>query len=120
MSDIGFTNGHTAASEKLASQNLLLQSENARLRNERDIAVASAKIMPDLYASEINVTISWFWDGGFNVQLGDSMNGIDAYAWCDTWPEAVAWLRDKAIELYPDSDFAKANAPAATKETTHA
>ena len=31
-----------------------------------------------IYASEINVeiTISWFWDCGIQVRLGDQMNGF--------------------------------------------
>ena len=31
-----------------------------------------------IYDSEINVTISWFWDGGIDVRLGDEMNGFVA------------------------------------------
>ena len=30
------------------------------------------EILDDLYASEINVKISWLWDGGIDVKLGDS------------------------------------------------
>jgi hypothetical protein len=29
-----------------------------------------------IYDSEINAEISWFWDGGFTVRLGDKMNGF--------------------------------------------
>ena len=28
-----------------------------------------------IYDSEINVRISWLWDGGIDVRLGDDMNG---------------------------------------------
>jgi len=28
------------------------------------------KILNDLYASEINASISWIWDGGIDVKLG--------------------------------------------------
>ena len=28
-----------------------------------------------IYDSEINVRISWLWDGGIDVRLGDEMNG---------------------------------------------
>jgi hypothetical protein len=27
-----------------------------------------------IYDSEINAEITWFWDGGFTVRLGDKMN----------------------------------------------
>jgi hypothetical protein len=33
------------------------------------------EILGDLYASEINASISWLWDGGIDVKLGDPMNG---------------------------------------------
>jgi hypothetical protein len=28
-----------------------------------------------IYDSEINVEISWFWDSGITIKLGDPMNG---------------------------------------------
>jgi len=28
-------------------------------------------ILNDLYASDISASISWIWDGGFHVTLGD-------------------------------------------------
>jgi hypothetical protein len=28
-----------------------------------------------IYDSEINIRISWLWDGGIDVRLGDDMNG---------------------------------------------
>jgi hypothetical protein len=27
-----------------------------------------------IYDSEINLRISWFWDGGIEIRLGDDMN----------------------------------------------
>ena len=35
-------------------------------------------ILNDLYASEINASISWLWDGGIDVKLGDPLNGHNA------------------------------------------
>jgi hypothetical protein len=62
-------------------------------------------ILNDLYASEINASISWIWDGGFHVTLGDPKL---AEGWAfPTIGEAVAWLRDQASAHYPDSDFAR-------------
>jgi hypothetical protein len=37
-----------------------------------DLAAELQKI----YASEINVEISWLWDGGIEVTLGDRLNGF--------------------------------------------
>jgi len=39
-----------------------------------DLAAELQKI----YDSEINVSISWLWDGGITVRLGDQMNGFEA------------------------------------------
>lgn len=80
---------------------------NARL-------IALATILPDLYASEINATLTWFWDGGFDVSLGDEMNGVRAEGNCREYVDALEWLRDKAIEFYPISVFAKRYAKATT------
>jgi hypothetical protein len=40
-----------------------------------------------IYDSEIDVSISWLWDGGIDVKLGDEMNGHDAEV------EVVGWTR---------------------------
>jgi hypothetical protein len=64
-------------------------------------------ILSDLYASEINASISWLWDGGIDVQLGDELNGYKAEGKVSTFAEATAWLRDEACKHYPDSGFAR-------------
>jgi hypothetical protein len=63
-------------------------------------------ILGDLYESEINASISWFWDNRIDVKLGDPLNGYDGEGKVDTVAEAVFWLRDQACTLYPDSKFA--------------
>jgi hypothetical protein len=62
-------------------------------------------ILTDLYDSEINV--SWLWDGGIDVRLGDELNGYKAKGKVSTIAEAAAWLRDQACAHYPDSEFAR-------------
>jgi hypothetical protein len=62
-------------------------------------------ILNDLYASEINASISWIWDGGFYVTIGHRKHA-------ENWAlrsigEAAEWLRDQAIVYYPDSEFAR-------------
>ena len=66
-----------------------------------------AQIIQDLYASEINARIEWFHDGGFSVLLGDVLSGWKATNNLRTFAEAVNWLRDQAIKLYPESAFAR-------------
>lgn len=60
-----------------------------------------------LYDSEINFTISCFWDDGFVVMLGDSMNDYVAQTSVRTWEQAEQWLRSAAMLHFPDSQFAK-------------
>lgn len=66
-----------------------------------------SELLTDLYKSEINVSISWFWDAGINLALGDDLNGYEAEVQVATLAEAAEWLRAKAVEHYPDSVFAK-------------
>jgi hypothetical protein len=66
-----------------------------------------ASLIEDLHDSEINGDIGWFFDGVWRAKLGDPRNGYVAEA--DGLPsirQAAEWLRSKAIELYPDSEFA--------------
>jgi hypothetical protein len=66
-----------------------------------------SKILKDLYDSEINFSIVTFWDAGFNVKLGDQINGFEAETTVYTFAEAVEWLRAAAVEAYPESVFAQ-------------
>jgi hypothetical protein len=61
-------------------------------------------ILNDLYASEINASISWIWGGGFHLTLGAPQ--IQGYA-LPTIRDAVLSLRDKSLRAFPDSDFAR-------------
>jgi hypothetical protein len=64
-----------------------------------------------LYASEINVSIciSSLWDEGWEVKLGDTVQGFKvkqtfANAELD---KAARWLAEQASLHYPESDFAR-------------
>jgi hypothetical protein len=63
-------------------------------------------IMQQLYDSEINATVSSFYDDGFYVKLGDEMNGVRAEGRCQTWADVEEWLTAMARIHYPTSDFA--------------
>jgi hypothetical protein len=65
------------------------------------------EILADLYASEINASISWLWDGGIDVKLGDPLNGYVAEERVGTFAAAAEWLRGQACTYYPDSEFAR-------------
>ena len=58
-----------------------------------------------LYKSEINFLVHTFWDAGFDVKLGDQMNGFKASSCCGTWLDACEWLAERACEHFPESNF---------------
>jgi hypothetical protein len=60
-----------------------------------------------LYASAINVSIAWIWDGDIDVKLGDQLNGYKAEGKVGTVTEVADWLRDQAVRHYPSSEFAR-------------
>jgi hypothetical protein len=66
-----------------------------------------ASFIEALHDSEINGEISWFYDGVWGAKLGDPWNGFSTEATFTSLPAALQWLRDKALALYPDSEFAK-------------
>ncbi len=66
----------------------------------------AAKILQKLYHSEINFRIHTFWDAGFEVELGDPLNGIKWTGNGDNLILAVNKLAQAAIEFYPHSEFA--------------
>jgi hypothetical protein len=59
-----------------------------------------------IYDSEINVRISWLWDGGIDVRLGDEMDGYLAEENVLSTGDIVPWLQE-AIAHFPDSTYAK-------------
>jgi len=64
-------------------------------------------ILQRLYDSEINFEVSGFYDAGFDVRLGDALNGFLADGKVETWAEAETWLRDKSLKHFPESKFAQ-------------
>jgi hypothetical protein len=72
------------------------------------------EILDGLYASEINASISWLWDGGIDLKLGDPLNGYKAEGKVGTFVEAAVWLRDPAHTHNPDTEFARANIAASS------
>ena len=68
-----------------------------------------ASLIEDLHDSEINGEIGWFFEGVWRAKIGDPWNGYKAEIdGLMSLTEAAEWLRLKAIELYPNSEFAKA------------
>ena len=53
--------------------------------------------LQEIYDLELNVTLSWFWDGGVDAVLGDWQNGIKASGSFKTVEEAIDFLYSKAL-----------------------
>ena len=66
----------------------------------------SKPVLQRLYDSEINFSISTFWDGGFDWKLGDSLNGIKATGCSSSLAEAERELKASALKHFPKSVFA--------------
>ena len=64
-------------------------------------------IIQDLHDSEINCTVSTFFDGCFDWKLGDEMNGFKAQGSARSFAEAERQLAATARRIYPDSAFAQ-------------
>ena len=71
------------------------------------MAESPMSILQRLYDSEINFEVSGFYDAGFDVRLGDHLNGFLAEGKVETWAEVEAWLRDQVLAHFPDSKFAQ-------------
>lgn len=82
-----------------------------------------ALILARLYRSEINCSISTEWDGGWDVKLGDEMNGWKAETTIDCptadvsrhrtvedvaagIAEVARWLDAQARQHFPLSEYA--------------
>jgi hypothetical protein len=63
-------------------------------------------VMKRLYESEINCSISSFWDNGWDVKLGDEMNGFKAEGNFHTLDEAAAFLDREARKHCEESLYA--------------
>lgn len=63
-------------------------------------------MLQPLYDSEINFSLSSFWDGGITARLGDEMNGFVAVETFEKVHDAEMWLLNIARIKFPDSKFA--------------
>jgi hypothetical protein len=66
-------------------------------------------ILQQLYDSEINATISTFWNGGFTAKIGDEINGFKGEETFDSYALAECWLANQARLHFPNSKFASQN-----------
>jgi hypothetical protein len=77
------------------------------------------RILQQLLDSELNAGVQTFYGAGMRVWIGDEANGIQAETAINRtraarlkWPEgftAASWLHETALQLYPDSKYAKSH-----------
>ena len=61
-------------------------------------------VFQEIYDSEINFSISVvLWDGGFEVKLGDNLNGFEAEDKREAWERRRKLVTQTATRLYPFS-----------------
>ena len=60
--------------------------------------------LQDLHDSEINGELTWLFDRCWTARIGAP---VHAEASFNSLGQATEWLRDRAVEMYPDSPFAK-------------
>ena len=68
-----------------------------------ELAVELQKI----YDSEINVRISWLWDGGIDLWLGDDIGGYEAAENVPSVADVIPWLQEAIAHFYPTSTYAQ-------------
>jgi hypothetical protein len=77
-----------------------------RMPGSLDVKVMLEDELQRVYDSEINVRISWLWDGGIDIRLGDEVNGFLAEESVSSVDEILPWLQEAIVHFYPTSTYA--------------
>lgn len=67
----------------------------------------TGETLQKLIDSEINLSLTASWNGGFSWQIGDFKNGNTARGNAATLLDAIKGISESAVDEYPDSNFAK-------------
>lgn len=65
------------------------------------------KLIQALYDSEINLEIKWVWDSGFDIRIGDKMNGFVHQFYCDTVEEMEQQIETNVKKYFPKFNYTK-------------
>jgi hypothetical protein len=63
--------------------------------------------MQKMIDAGIRFSISTFWEGGFNIKLGDYRERVEAESVFSTVDQAVSWLMGQIKIRYPESLYAR-------------
>ena len=58
-----------------------------------------------IYDSEINIFLSNMWEAGFEVKLGDEINGFDEEGQVRSVAEILPWLQAAIARHYPNRKY---------------
>lgn len=77
----------------------------------KSIETHGVEILQRLYDSEINVEITWMWDGGVEVSLFNRYTAANetpnnTYT-ADNVAQGIHWLAKRAFQVYPNSAFSR-------------
>lgn len=64
-------------------------------------------ILQAIYDSEINISLSWCWDGGVDAKVFGFDGRWKYQKRCCSVEEAVRWIIETILEHDPESGFAK-------------
>lgn len=57
--------------------------------------VTGVEKLQAIYDAERNIQISWFWDSGIHIKIGDDINGWKCETVCKTVAEAIDWAHER-------------------------
>ena len=58
-----------------------------------------------IYDSEINLSISWMWDAGFDLKLGDEFGGFVEEGQVRSVGNVLPWFQEAIAKHYPTSQY---------------
>ncbi len=58
-----------------------------------------------IYDSEINLSISWMWDAGFDLKLGDEFGGFVEEGQVRSVADILPWFQEAIAKRYPTSQY---------------
>ena len=70
-----------------------------------DKEIKQMKELQKIYDSEINISINTLWDGGFDLKLGDEMNGYVEEGNVSKATEIIPWFQAAIRTHFPRSRY---------------
>jgi hypothetical protein len=79
-----------------------------KYRRERETMDGDFAVeLQNIYDSEINIGMSWMWDGGITLRLGDEIGGYIAEETVESVAGALPWFQEAIAHFYPTSAYAQ-------------